>query len=124
MPKNQRLRDKILGARDAAKKPVSVPEWGLDEGLFLRSMSIRDALAFEKANEGVLPETTTSLYLAFTICDADGQPVFDPSDQADLDELLNLEPNVVGRLFDEALKVNNGDPKVKDAEGKPLPNPL
>ena len=118
------LRDKIRDARDFRKKSVSVPEWPEveAEGLYVRSLSIRDALAFEKLNQDLPPEKTSSLYLAFTLCDEGGQLAYDDPAEG-VEELLGKDPEVISRLFDEALHLNNGNPKVADEEGKSSPSP-
>jgi hypothetical protein len=115
------IRHAILAARDFRKRPVSVPEWGFDEGLFVRSLNILDAVAFEKANDQVEKAKTVALYLAFTLCDEDGERIFDPV--ADLDDLCKKDPEVLSRLFAEALGQNQGDAKPdRDREGKSSPS--
>jgi hypothetical protein len=121
MSKASEMRATIKAARDFSRVPVSVPEWGLPEGLFVRSLSIADAVAFERSNESLPPERTAAVYLAYTLCDEDGERVFDPA--ADLDELLSKSAEVINRLFDAGLHLNNGDPAAPEALGESLPSP-
>ncbi len=106
MSRNHQMRHAILASRDYRIKPVAAPEWGLDDGLFVRSLSILDGVAFDKATKDLDDAKYAALYLAYSLCGEDGIRVFDPA--ADVDELCAKDPEVIARLFHEALDLNRG----------------
>jgi hypothetical protein len=106
MSNHKTMRHSILAARDYRIKPVEVPEWGLGSGLFVRSLSILDGVAFDKATKDLDDAKYAGLYLAYSLCDEDGVRVFDPA--TDVDEICSKDPEVIARLFHEALHLNQG----------------
>jgi hypothetical protein len=119
MPKRS-LRDAILGSKDFRIRPVDVPEWPVP--VHVRSMNILEVLAFEAGKEAVPDEKFVAFYAAWTLCDEDGERIFDP--ETDVDALCEKDPDVITRIFKEAMSLNMTD-KEADAkrEGNSEPSP-
>ena len=108
--KPSQIRNKILST-PVRMLAVSVPEWGFESGLFVKALSIREAVDFEKRNEAVGETQTVALYLCFALCDGEARPVFTAED---MDVLYEKEYATLMRLFDLAARVNKGE----DSPGK------
>lgn len=108
------LRDQILAAQDANKEAVSVPEWGLESGLFIKTLSARDRDQWETSMVSVdvgrqakvrkvnLANMRARL-VVLTLVDADGKRVLGDEDA---DALGEKSAAVIARLFDVAQRVN------------------
>jgi hypothetical protein len=117
--KSSSLKHAILAARDVRVRPVDVPEWP-GVAVFVKSLNVREAIAFEAAQKVVAPEKVVSLYLAYTLCDGDGAAAFDP--ETDVDALCEKDPDVLTRIFREALSLNASDEaadKAREGESSP-----
>lgn len=100
------MRLSILASRDIRRKEVPAPEWSMPSGLYVKALTIIEALAFEKAKVGLEEQKIVGLYLAYSLCDEDGDAIFDPA--CDVEEILTKEPSVLTRIFEEAVALNNG----------------
>jgi hypothetical protein len=108
------LRDQILAAQDANKEAVSVTEWGLETGLFIRTLSAKDRDQWETSMVSVdvgrqakvrkvnLANMRARL-VVLTLVDADGKRVLGDEDA---DALGEKSAAVIARLFDVAQRVN------------------
>jgi len=94
----------ILAVDDTKLVSVSVPEWGGD--VFIRVMPLGERDSYErmwvgKRDTGI--ENFRAEYLARTLCDAKGSLLFTHSQVSDI---ALKSGSVMGRLFDEAMKLN------------------
>lgn len=108
------LRDQILAAQDANKEAVSVPEWGLENGLFIKTLSAKDRDQWETSMVSVdvgrqakvrkvnLANMRARL-VVLTLVDVDGKRVLGDDDA---DALGEKSAAVIARLFDVAQRVN------------------
>jgi hypothetical protein len=97
-------RDQILKAMDLKVERVEVPEW--DGAIHLRVMSVGERDAYE--NEWVKSKLTgmanfRTRFLARTICDAQGNRLFEDKD---VEILSKKSAAVMGRLWDESMSLN------------------
>lgn len=122
MSKAAEFKRKIVEARDLLKQPVSVPEWGLEEGLYVKALTILDAMAFDAVVDGLEDEKVPGVYVAFTLCDEDCELVFDPATESI--EVFKKNPEVVARLFREALLANGRKLAKPDDEKAGLGEPV
>jgi hypothetical protein len=115
------IRETVLSAQDVKLVPVSVPEWGMPEGLFVRELSAYSAdeynsLLFVHTDaEGRLTESVPWLRTALVckaLCDAEGNRVFA---DADLEALGAKSGPVMERLYLAAKAVNEIDVPVEEA---------
>ena len=106
------LRSKILAAQDTTKEAVSVPEWGLDDGLFIKTLSAKDRDGWETSLVSIDPNGKTrrvnmanmrARLVVRCLVDAEGKRVFGDDDAEALGE---KSAAVVARLFDTAQRVN------------------
>lgn len=97
-------RDQILKATDLKVKRVEVPEW--DGAVHLRVMSVGERDAYE--NEWVKSKLTgmanfRTRFLARTICDAQGNRLFEDKD---VEILSKKGADVMGLLWEESMSLN------------------
>lgn len=106
------LRDQILAAQDSNKEAVSVPEWGLENGLFIKTLSAKDRDGWETSLVSIDPNgkarrvnmaNMRARLVVRCLVDADGKRVFGDDDAEALGE---KSAAVVARLFDTAQRVN------------------
>jgi hypothetical protein len=119
MSKSANLKHAILAARDVRVRPVEVPEWP-GVAVFVKSLNVREAIAFEAAQKETPAEKVVSLYLTYTLCDEGGAAAFDPA--SDVDALCEKDPDVLSRIFREALRLNASDEssdKAREGESSP-----
>jgi len=86
MPKQSDLARQILSIEEPSDLvPVSVPEWGLAEGLFLRPASVDDLDAYSAALAGLrFGGCSTAVVVGRLLVDGDGRRVFTDDQIADL----------------------------------------
>jgi len=108
------LRSKILAAQDTSKEAVSVPEWGIDDGLvFIKTLSAKDRDNWETSMVSVDMErkkvrkvnmaNMRARLVVLTLVDVDGKRIFGDDDA---DQLGEKSAAVIARLFDVAQRVN------------------
>lgn len=108
------LRSKILAAQDTSKEAVSVPEWGIDDGLvFIKTLSAKDRDNWETSMVSVDMErkkvrkvnmaNMRARLVVLTLVDAEGKRIFGDDDANQLGE---KSAAVIARLFDVAQRVN------------------
>jgi hypothetical protein len=96
--------DQILSANDSRVHRVEVPEWGGEVHIRVMSVGERDSyerLWIGKSQAGI--ENFRTEYLARVLCDDKGSLLF-TRDQ--IDKLSTKNGDVMGRLFDLAMKHN------------------
>jgi hypothetical protein len=117
-------RDEILSADDLEKKKVHVPEWG--GSVFIRMMTgaERDAYEIMMFGEDNKKKTFVNMrakFLAFTIVDESGKPIFTDSDIEALGK-KGIKP--IDRVYTAARKLNAlSDEDVDEILKKSDPNP-
>lgn len=107
------LRDQILAAQDTSKEAVSVPEWGIENGLFIKTLSARERDQWETSMVSIDMErrkvrkvnmaNMRARLVTLTLVDADGKRVLGDDDAEALGE---KSAAVIARLFDTAQRVN------------------
>lgn len=106
------LRDQILAAQDTNKEAVAVPEWGLETGLFIKTLSAKDRDGWETSLVSIDPNgkarrvnmaNMRARLVVRCLVDETGKRVFDDNDAEALGE---KSAAVVARLFDTAQRVN------------------
>lgn len=107
------LRDQIFAAQDSTKEAVSVPEWGLSEGLFIKSLSAKERDQWESSMVSIDMErrkvrkvnmaNMRARLVTLTLVDAEGKRVLGDDDAEALGE---KSAAVIARLFDTAQRVN------------------
>jgi hypothetical protein len=107
------LRDQILAAQDTSKEAVSVPEWGLDSGLFIKALSAKDRDGWETSFVSIDTErkrvrkinlsNMRARLVVLTLVDAEGKRILGDDDAEALGE---KSAAVIARLFDVAQRVN------------------
>ena len=123
-------RDEILGVDDLDFEDVSVPEWGTDCGVRIRTGGAEDRDDFDKSillRKGKNLEVNTKLMrvklLARSIVDPEtNKPVFT---EADLERLAKKNARAIVRLYDVAARlwgITKEDVEVLTGESKPGPN--
>jgi lipoprotein-anchoring transpeptidase ErfK/SrfK len=109
-------KDQILAARRTATETVPAPELGDDAALIVRRLSARDFMALtDKARAE--PELAYAHWIAATVVDDAGRPVFDAADASGV--VAELDITLVERLTDAAQRLNIS----KKAEGPNPPTP-
>lgn len=109
------LRDDILDADDLRREPVEVPEWGLEDGLYVQELPALNMQEWatemeefqEKLQSGTADVDWRARLLVETLVDEDGERVFEDGDMADLSRKAN---SVIDRLADQAMRVNGFEP--------------
>jgi hypothetical protein len=97
-------RDQILKAMDLKVEKVDVPEWG--GAIYLKVMSVGERDSYE--NEWVKSKLTgmenfRTRFLVRTICDGQGNRLFE---NKDIPNLMEKSAAVMGRLWDESMSLN------------------
>jgi hypothetical protein len=96
----------ILGIQDRKVKRVDVPEWGEGAHVFLRSLSLAEALAVNDASKNIEDSSTLAeMQLAAFLGDENGNALF--QDAAAAKGLASRSARVLNRLIDEAQKLNS-----------------
>lgn len=112
-------KEQILGAKDREPVVVSVPEWGGDVRLTAMSAAERDAFETSMMGKGDNVKKLANFrarFVARCIVDDDGNRLFA---DADIVELGKRSGAVLGRVFDEARKVNGmTQADVEELEGE------
>lgn len=106
------LKEEILALADDQRQPVEVPEWG--KTLYVRVMSARARDAWQadmaergKKGDGAVMENARARFIALTVVDQDGKPVFSLEDAEALGE---KSAKAIDRLFNAATALNKLDP--------------
>lgn len=105
----------ILASSDIldSLQTVQVPEWG--GPVFVRVMNGEERGRFELANTGAPKESIRGRLCVATICDPQGNLLFEPCDVA----LLGKRSSVaLDRVFEVALKINGIGPGSVEDEAK------
>lgn len=103
-------KEQIFAAQDLQSVDVDVPEWGGQ--VKVKSMSAIDRINFEKVQEGLQNSELIIQLVLLTCIDADGNRLFNNDD---LTKLQEKSPNVILRIFNEAIKLNLlNDKKIED----------
>lgn len=107
------LRDQIFAAQDTTKEAVSVPEWGFETGLFIKTLSARERDQWETSMVSIDMErrkvrkvnmtNMRARLVTLTLVDSDGKRIFGDDDA---DQLGEKSAAVIARLFDVAQRVN------------------
>lgn len=107
------LRDQILAAQDTTKEAVSIPEWGIKDGLFIKSLSAKERDQWEASMVSIDMErrkvrkvnmaNMRARLVTLTLVDAEGKRVLGDDDAEALGE---KSAAVIARLFDTAQRVN------------------
>lgn len=101
------LKEQIIAAKDVQIERVATPEWGID--VYVRAMSGASRDKFEQAviasRDGDKYDNTglRSMLIALTLCDADGNLVFELSDRKAIE---GKNAAVLQRIFDASTKIN------------------
>ena len=96
-------KDAILAAEDLPRETVSVPEWGGQ--VLVRTMSGTDRDAFEAsllAKDGRM-ENVRARLVALTLCDTEGDRLFDDSE---ITALGRKSARALDRVFSVAQRLN------------------
>ena len=116
-------KEQIQAAQDFEMKPVPVPEWGGDDAVvYVKSMTSAQRIQFELGlthdNETVRErkrERAKEQLIVLTVCDADGNLLFE---DADIGWLREKSAKPIERLFDAARKLNGiGEDDVEQLVG-------
>lgn len=95
-------KDQISQADDAKYADVAMPEWGGD--VRVRSMSVKDRVAWEKKQADGQSQTEMMVSLVLYTCvDDAGQRIFSDDDAAMLE---NKSPASLIKLFNAAIDLN------------------
>ncbi len=108
-------KDAILAADDLPREAVSVPEWGGE--VLVRTMSGTDRDAFEASlleKEGRM-ENVRARLVALTLCDTQGDRLFDDSEIA---ALGRKSARALDRVFSVAQRLNGIGVEQVDAAKK------
>ncbi len=107
------LRDQIFAAQDTSKEAVPVPEWGLESGLFIKTLSAKERDTWETSMVSIDMErrkvrrvnmtNMRARLVTLTLVDAEGKRVLGDDDAEALGE---KSAAVIARLFDVAQRVN------------------
>lgn len=114
------LRDDILEADDLQRDEVSVPEWGLEEGLFVQELPALNMQEWateidrlqEEIADGDAEIDWRAKLLVETLVGEDGERVFSEDDVGELSLKANT---VIDRLADASMRVNGFDPAEMEA---------
>jgi hypothetical protein len=99
----------ILGTQDCKVKRVECPEWGEGAHVFVRSLSLREALAVNDASKAIEDSAALAeIQLAAFLGDENGNPLF--QDAAAAKGLASRNARVLNRLIDEAQALNRSGP--------------
>jgi hypothetical protein len=112
---NLLTKDAILAADDLPRETVHVAEWGGD--VFVRTMSGTDRDAFEASlleKDGRM-ENVRARLVALTLCDAQGDRLFDDSEIA---ALGRKSARALDRVFSVAQRLNGIGVEQVDAAKK------
>lgn len=101
------IREQILNAKVKKLHSVSItdPEWGVDT-LYIKLMNGKERLAFQKAAQNMKGTDESNIIpfvLIHTVCDADGNAIFQEQDS---EAILSLTGTEVDKLFVASLKLN------------------
>jgi hypothetical protein len=112
------LRERILGAQDIRIEAVAVPEWGLDEPVYVRGLTGRNRDTIERlTTDGnftfrkELFDNFRALFCAMAVVDADGVQVFTIDD---VDALGDKSSVALQRVYDVAVRLSAVDAKAVD----------
>lgn len=95
----------ILGLSDRKVKRVEIPEWGEGAHVFLRSLSLGEALAVNDASKTIQDSAALAeVQLAAFLGDENGNPLF--QDAASAKGLASRSASVLNRLIEEAQALN------------------
>ncbi len=101
-------RDQILNAQDIKVHHVDVPEWG--GGIHMRQLSCAAAesyqdylISLQKKDGQIRLSGMRVTLLTLVLCDAVGNLLFTDND---LDALSERDSMVIGRLYEEAKRIN------------------
>lgn len=112
-------RDQILAASDLPREEVQVPEWG--GSVFIKTMTgtQRDTFESEFNRLGIINARARLAIL--TVCDAEGNPLFDAKDLLDLGAKSGA---ALDRIFTAAMKLNRmGKEDIEALEGNSNASP-
>lgn len=99
-------REDIANANDRKVERVDVPEWGEDGHVFVRTMSLREALDINKALRTIEDESEImSTSLAAFLSDEHGNALFPDAESAKI--LIDKHPAVLSRLMAAGQKLNH-----------------
>jgi len=102
------------------KKPLKVTVENVD--VYIRCISIRERDVWEQTVAHVRDRTVDdmrSMYLAFVLCDADGNRLFDDNE---IEAVGKLSSSVLGPLFDKALEYNRmSEADIRELAGESTP---
>lgn len=95
-------KDDILNANDAQIEKVIIPEWGGDVHVKMMTAGERDVFEFY-AEENKVSRNIRAALLAFTICDKNGNTLFEPKDAPALGKRSSV---AVNRAFKISSRLN------------------
>ena len=140
-------RDMIIQVQDFIKEEVQVPEWG--GSVFIRSMTVKDSdemdqyylrkakpktkAKFKTSGKSKVKLTEDDLdiddlgavigmrveFVSRCLCDESGDLLLDDDEGREI--LLHKNANVIERLYDAAIRVNNRDEDTAEQEKKESP---
>ena len=110
------IRNKILSKVDFIKEPISIPEWDMDEGLFVRSMSGKERDEFEflskQIDSGKLQNINIrGRFASYCLVDENGKQIFKPED---MDKVAGKDGIVLDRIFTKIINVTFPSMKVTE----------
>lgn len=119
-------REKILSARDSQLNMLPVPEWG--GVVSLRQLDVKQRMEFlagiarmQELSASDSLEAANAYFelqcqlLVYSIVDKSGSPCFSESD---LQSLVTKSPVVIGRIYDEIVKLNSFNATAVEDEAK------
>lgn len=100
---------------------LEVPEWG--GTVRLRRFDVRDRVMLGRAVDAKDPVLRLkALVVACAMVDGEGKPIYDP--EKDLDELMKLDADPIGRVYDAAMTLSKSrtediETAIKNSEASP-----
>lgn len=108
--------EQIIAANDRKLERVEVPEWGGDGYVFVRSLSLGEALAVNKETAGIEDSgEIMAVQLAAFLSDDQGNALF--TDTTSARQLLTRRPEVLARLLKAGQTLNHSG-SVEDEKQK------